>query len=74
VKICVESNKKKGVRARILYHVRKFNPEIESGASKGQFTDLKEIVESAISKVNSLRYQQQSVGLQQAQLYDVRLW
>lgn len=71
IRICVTSNKHGGAKARIVYHVRKFNPELDNAATKGQFTDLKEMVEAAISKVNSLRWVQNTIIDSQADLYTV---
>ncbi len=60
-----------GAKAKIIYHIKKFNPELENAANKGQFMDLKEMIEAAISKVNSLRWVQNTVIDSQADLYTV---
>ena len=59
------------MKTKIIYHVKKFNPELDTVATKGQFVELKEMVESAISKVNSLRTMQNGVIESQASLYEV---
>ena len=65
------SNRKKGLLAKVIYHVRKFSPEIENSASKAQFSELKESVDGALSKVSSLRWSQIQAMQQQETLFEV---